>query len=204
VTTRERASGKSGDPILVVDQDPEFRAFVATLLGAAGFAVTGTGSGEEALELCERLRPRIVVLDVRLEGICGYEVCRKLRERDAPAPLILFASGERAEHFDRVAGLIIGADDYLAKPVAADELLARVRCLLRRTAPAEKQPFSFLTPREREVLTLLAGGSSPREIAARLVISVKTVATHLEHVLAKLGVHSRAEAVAVAYREGLV
>ena len=102
---------------------------------------------------------------------------------------------------DRIAGLLIGADDYLVKPIAPDELLIRIRALVGR-APAAAR--NGLTPREQEVLTLLADGLSQAAIAGVLVIAPKTVATHIERILEKLGVHSRAEAVAAAYRHALV
>jgi DNA-binding NarL/FixJ family response regulator len=94
----------------------------------------------------------------------------------------------------------MGADDYLGKPYAPDELLARVRRLVRKSRGNSSR--YQLTPREVEVLELLAHGLSPEEIAARLVISVKTVGTHIEHIFRKLGVRTRAQAVGVAYREG--
>lgn len=129
--------------------------------------------------------------------------CRALREEHGPGLPVMFVSGERTESFDRVAGLTIGADDYLVKPLAEDELLARLRCLLRRAARADAA-LSTLTPRELQVLKLLADGLDQDEIAERLVISPKTVGTQIERILAKLGTHSRAEAVGLAYRLRLV
>jgi DNA-binding NarL/FixJ family response regulator len=114
----------------------------------------------------------------------------------------MFVSGERTESYDRVAGLTIGADDYLAKPFEPDELLARLRGLLRRCGATSF--VSPLTRREQEVLSLLADGLDQDEIARRLVISRKTVGSHIERILAKLGAHSRAEAVALAYKLQLV
>jgi DNA-binding NarL/FixJ family response regulator len=99
---------------------------------------------------------------------------------------------------------MIGADDYLVKPFAPDELLTRLRSLLRRVDAAEAARPHDLTPRELEVLTLLAEGLEQGEIARQLVISPKTVSTHIERILSKLGVRSRAQAVALAYREDLV
>src|SRR5215213_7414552 len=124
-------------------------------------------------------------------------------------PVILI-SAERTLAHDRTAGLLLGADDYVAKPFEPEELLARMRRSIRRSwQPAGgnggQKPYApHLTVREGEVLGRLARGRSQREIAAELVVSEKTVSTHIQHVLLKLGVHSRAQAVAEAYRRGLV
>ena len=115
----------------------------------------------------------------------------------------MFVSGERVEPCDRVAGLLLGADDYVVKPFAPDELIARVRRLVVRSASDEPGALrSKLTRREQEVLQLLASGLTQPEIARELVISSSTVASHIEHILDKLGVHSRAQAVALALRSG--
>ena len=193
----EQAAG-----ILVVEDDESYRAFLTTALEGGGFSVRAFQSGGEALSGARAEPPALTILDVNLPGLSGYEVCRALREEHGPGLPILFLSGSRTESFDRVAGLLIGADDYMIKPAAEDELLARVRALVRRS-PA-RAPFAGLTPRELDVLRLLADGHRQAEIAGELVISSKTVGTHIEHILAKLGVHSRAEAVALAYRRDLV
>jgi DNA-binding NarL/FixJ family response regulator len=133
----------------------------------------------------------------------GYEVCRALRRSFGPELPIVFLSGVRTESYDRVAGLLVGADDYLVKPYAGDELLVRVRRLLPRSS-GPTNGGKTLTKREEEVLGLLAEGLAQDAIANRLSISTKTVGTHIEHILSKLGVHSRAQAVALAYRDELV
>jgi DNA-binding NarL/FixJ family response regulator len=196
--------GEAGT-IAIVDDDPGLRALLSSLLEEAGYETWAVGSGEEALREARKARPSLVVLDVRLPGMCGYEVCRALRSSFGDELPILFISGVRTESFDRVAGLLVGGDDYVVKPFAADELVARVRALLRRTnAGNGGGSAASLTERELEVLRLLADGLEQHEIADRLVISPSTVGTHLEHVLGKLGVHSRAQAVAAAYRTGLM
>src|SRR5262249_22151403 len=155
-------------------------------------------------------RPALVILDVVLPGLSGLEVCRTLRLEFGELLPILFVSGSRTEPLDRVIGISIGADDYLVKPVDPEEMVARVRRCLLRSASARAhgaRPASRihdLSPREHEVLRLLADGLKQEEIADRLVISPKTVATHIQRILAKLEVHSRAEAVALAFREGFV
>ena len=192
-----------GGRILVVDDDPRLCGYLTGLLAQAGFATAEASSGEEALAAARGEPPAAVVLDVCLPGLSGYEVCHALKEEQPETPVLLL-SGERIESFDRVAGLLIGADDYLVKPFAPDELLARLRSLLRRQALSVQAGLRGLTPRELEVLRLLADGLSPVEISQRLVISPKTVGTHVEHIFQKLGVRSRAQAVAAAYREHLV
>ena len=185
--------------MLVVDDDALFRAYVRSVLEEGGYRVVEAVDGLAALASVRAARPAAVILDVNMPRLSGYEVCRSLREEHGPELSLMFVSGERTESFDRVAGLTIGADDYLVKPFAADELLARLRCLLRRAGRPEAAA-STLTRRELEVLRLLADGLDQAEIAERLVISPKTVGTHIERILAKLGAHSRAEAVALAYR----
>lgn len=189
--------------VLVVDDDAGFRAYAREVLEVGGFSVVDLADGVAALASVRAARPAAVLLDVNMPRLSGYEVCRALREEHGQVFPLMFVSGERTESFDRVAGLMIGADDYLAKPFEADELLARLRCLLRRFGGAEA-PISPLTRREQEVLGMLADGLDQNEIARRLVISPKTVGTHIERILSKLGVHSRAEAVALAYRDQLV
>jgi DNA-binding NarL/FixJ family response regulator len=191
------------DHVLVVDDDALFRAYVRGVLEEGGYRVVDAEDGLAALASVRASRPAAVLVDVNMPGLSGYEVCRSLREAYGPDLPVMFVSGERTESFDRVAGLTIGADDYLAKPFAADELLARLRCLLRRASRVDAAP-STLTRRELQVLQLLAEGLDQGEIAERLVISPKTVGTHIERVLAKLGAHSRAEAVALAYRRRVV
>jgi DNA-binding response OmpR family regulator len=190
--------------VVVVDDDAVAGEQIRGLLEAAGYDVSVIASGEEALEAARTEPPRLVVLDVCLPGISGYEVCRELRNRFGEGLPIIFISAARTDSYDRVAGLVVGGDEYLTKPFADDELLIPVRRLLRRSAPLPAAIASRLTKREREVLALLAEGLDPREIATRLVLSRKTVATHLEHVLYKLGVHTQAQAVAAAYRGDIV
>jgi DNA-binding NarL/FixJ family response regulator len=198
---------QNGQPILVVDDVANFRELVATLLRQAGHRVQEASSAQEALELADCEQPALVLLDVVLPEVSGYELCRTLRDRFGETLPIIFVSGTRTEPLDSVAGLLVGADDYIVKPFVPEELIARVRRAITRSAElnsANGSGGAGLTPREREVLGLLADGLSQTEIAQKLVISPKTVATHIQRILAKLDVHSRAEAVARAYRLGLV
>lgn len=190
--------------IVVADDDDEFRHGVGEALTDAGYEVVPAASGEEALAAVLEGGAGLAVLEVRLPGMSGYEVCRRVREELGDRVPIIFVSGDRVESSDRVAGLIVGADDYLAKPVARDEIVARVRRHLARAPEREPGEPPRLTGREREVLGLLAAGLGPAQIARELSISPKTVATHVEHVYAKLDVHTRAQAVARAFRLALV
>jgi DNA-binding response OmpR family regulator len=188
----------------VIEDDESTRRLLRFVLEDAGYAVIELDRGEPALEVVRRERPALVLIDVRLPGVSGYEVCRKLREAFGDDLPLLFVSGERTESFDRVGGLLLGADDYLVKPFATDELLARVRGLTRRAPGGPPFGGKLLSVRELEVLRLLSIGLGLKEIAEHLVISAKTVSTHMEHIFLKLGVQSRAQAIAVAYREDLV
>lgn len=185
--------------ILIAEDDPQLRALLSSLLEQASYPTIEASSGEEALRAARAEQPLLVILDVSLPVASGYEVCRELRDEFGGALPIMFVSGTRTEPFDRAAGLLVGADDYLVNPFDPAELLARVRCLLRRPRLEPGRP-SVLTEREHEVLQLLAEGLTHREIADRLVISPRTVETHITHILGKLGVHSRAQAIALAYR----
>jgi two-component system response regulator MprA len=189
---------------LLVDDDECFREMLSTVLRRAAYEVCEAASGEEALEQARRERLSLVVLDVCLPGISGYEVCHELRQEFGERLPTILVSGQRVDSLDRVAGLLLGADDYLVKPFAPDELLVRVRKLIRRAAPLVAAAEPRLTTRELEVLRLLADGLGQDEIAKRLFISTKTVATHIDHILGKLGVRSRAQAVALAFRDQLV
>jgi DNA-binding response OmpR family regulator len=197
------ADGAPGDSILVVDDDAPLRALVCSLLESAGYRALEATTGEEALQLTTREQPRLVVLDVVLPGISGYQVCRSLRDRFGDGLPIIFVSGVRTHSLDRVAGLLLGADEYLEKPFAPDELLIRVARLVRRSAPVSPAVAARLTRREREVLSFISAGLDVRDIAARMHVSPKTVGTHIENIYRKLGVHTRAQALARAYDHGV-
>lgn len=195
-----------GGGILVVDDDDDFRSFVCELLESVGYATADLASGAAVLSTVATEGPAAVLLDVRLPGLNGYEVCRELRNRYGSSIAIVFVSGERIEAFDRAAGLLIGADDYLAKPVDPSELIARITRLVDRPrsngqGPRSNGKLEMLTQRESEVLELLSEGLTQEEIAERLVISPKTVATHIQRILGKLEVRSRAQAVSLALRD---
>jgi two-component system response regulator MprA len=117
--------------LLVVDDDPSVREALALVLDLNGFDVATAGDGREALRALSSEAPDAVVLDVLMPGIDGLEVCRRIRAVGDRTPVLMLTA--RAEISERVAGLEAGADDYLVKPFAREELIARLRALLRRT-----------------------------------------------------------------------
>ena len=198
-------------PILVADDDSDFRALVSAILAVAGFETLEASNSADALHLARTESPSVVLLDVNFGGASGYAVCSELRHEFGDDLPIVFVSGERTEAFDRVGGLVVGADDYIVKPFHPEEFVLRVRRLAERRhassfedrvgreTSTSTSPFG-LTPREDEVLGLLVAGLSQTEIGDRLVISPNTVATHIQRVLQKMDVRSRAQAVAFALR----
>lgn len=195
-------------PVLIADGDAACHAVLADLLERLSLPVVWETTGAEALSSARRLTPALVVVDVGLPDLSGYEVCRELREELGDELPVILMSAEKTDEHDRVAGLLLGADDYLVKPVDPTMFIARVRRLVARGVAAvdagagTSQSDRRFTPREHEILLLLAKGHDRAAIARILVISPRTVGSHIEHLLRKLGVHSQAQAVAAAYRDG--
>jgi two-component system response regulator MprA len=128
--------------ILVVDDEPAVREAVERALRLEGHDVLLAGDGVEALETLDSRPPDAVVLDVLMPRVDGLELCRRLRGRGDRTPVLMLTARDAVS--DRVEGLDAGADDYLVKPFALEELLARVRALLRRAAPgSDRQPLRF-------------------------------------------------------------
>jgi DNA-binding NarL/FixJ family response regulator len=190
--------------ILVVDDDMRFVAFLQALLEGAGYCVAAATTADEATAAVHDAPPDAAVLDVVMPGRGGYSICRELRgEADANLP-VLFVSGDRIDPIDRAAGIIAGGDDYLVKPVHPEELLARLARLLDRVRAGTPKPALDLSAREVEILQLIAEGCPPADVARRLYIAPKTVSSHIQRIFVKLGVHTRAQAVAIAYAAGLI
>ena len=170
--------------VLVVDDEPIVREVVVRYLERDGHKILEADDGDQARALLEQRTPDLVVLDVMLPGIDGLELCRWIRARSELPVILLTARGEEA---DRIVGLELGADDYVTKPFSPRELAARVRTVLRRSAPAEdeRERFAFgdieidtrtrevrkaghelrLTAKEFDLLTFLAG--NPRRVFGR-------------------------------------
>jgi DNA-binding NarL/FixJ family response regulator len=200
--------------ILIVDSDDPSRLTAVQVAVRLGYDARPTPTADELIERLGRERPALAIVEVELPGaVNGLEVMRQLHEAFDDALPVILVSARQIDAFDRTAGLMLGADDYVTKPLDPAELLARVKRSLRRASPASANGHTNgkrngneagLSPREQQILGLLAEGRTQRQIADDLVISSKTVATHIQHVLSKLGVNTRAQAVAMAFQKGLV
>lgn len=129
----------SSDRILVVDDEPDIVALVVYHLAKAGYKVSSASTGTDALALAKRDRPSLIVLDLMLPGMSGFDVLAKLRDDDATAGIAVLMLTARKEEPDRIRGLELGADDYLTKPFSPQELVLRVGAILRRLAGSGEQ-----------------------------------------------------------------
>jgi DNA-binding NarL/FixJ family response regulator len=211
--------------VVVADDQEIVRAGFAALLETQDdFAVAGTASdGDEAVKVCRDEKPDVVLMDVRMPGLDGIEATRQLAA-DGKGPRILMLTTFDLDEYVYDA-LSAGASGFLLKDVAAESLFDAVRVIaagealldpavtrrligefarLRPRLPARPELLEELTPRETEVLRLVAEGLSNDEIAERLVVSKETVKTHVSRVLGKLRLRDRSQAVIVAYESGLV
>jgi DNA-binding NarL/FixJ family response regulator len=198
--------------------------FAALLQTQADMTVVATAAdGAEAVSLCAEHRPDVVLMDVRMPGLDGIEATRRIVAADEDAPRILILTTFDLDDYVYDA-LQAGASGFLLKDVPAETMFEAVRVIaageallapaitrrliaeFARLRPRQVRPEALaeLTPRETEILGLVAEGLSNREIAQRLVLSDDTVKTHVSHVLRKLDLRDRAQAVVVAYESGLV
>ncbi len=195
--------------VLVVEDDAMVRGWVELALARTEFRLAGTAlTAAGALELAQRRHPDLLLVDYRLPDRAGTELVRELRRQGVQTPAVLMTANlERG--FNELAREA-GAQGSVLKTGKVQELLETLRMVLRgepafdgrhpRRAPGR----AALSPREREVLSLVAGGSTNREIAAALGIGAETVKTLLERTFAKLGARRRAEAVSTAHELGLM
>jgi DNA-binding NarL/FixJ family response regulator len=212
--------------VVVADDQQIVRAGFAALLDTRDdIEVVGTASdGQEAVRVCREQRPDVVLMDIRMPAMDGIEATRLLGEDGAEAPkVIVLTTFDLDEYVYDALGA--GASGFLLKDVTAETLFDAVRVVaagealldpsvtrrlvsefarLRPTLPPRPDALAELTPREVEVLRLVAEGMSNGEIAERLVVSDETVKTHVSRVLSKLHLRDRTQAVVVAYESGLV
>jgi len=120
--------------ILVVEDDPHILLGLEEVLKSEGFEVATCNRGDTALDACTKHRPALVLLDVMLPGLSGYDICKQLRAKKVATPILMLTA--KGQEIDKVVGLELGADDYVTKPFGVRELLARIHALLRRGAPA--------------------------------------------------------------------
>ena len=212
--------------VLVVDDQEVVRAgFGALLATQADFGVVGTAQdGVEAVRLCSAEHPDVVLMDVRMPVMDGIEATRRITEPRVDGPRILMLTTFDLDEYVYDA-LSAGASGFLLKDVTAERLFDAVRVVaagealldpavtrrligefarLRPRRAPESSLVGELTPRETEVLTLVAEGLSNNEIAERLVVSDQTVKSHVSRVITKLGLRDRTQAVITAYESGLV
>ena len=218
--------------IVLADDHPLFREGVASLLGRSGDAVlvAEAATGEEAVRLADELLPDIVLMDIKMPGMGGTEATRRIVGRNPHIGVIVLTMFEDEESV--FAALKAGARGYVLKDADRGMLLEAIRAVARGEAllgpsvarrvleqfaqvstPApespssvpsvERESFEELTPRELEVLGLIATGRRNREIAGRLVISERTVGNHISNIFAKLQVADRAQAIVRARQAGL-
>jgi DNA-binding NarL/FixJ family response regulator len=210
--------------VMVVDDQALVREGLMTLLGAAPdiVPVAAAADGAEAVTLAARHRPDVVLMDLRMPELDGVEATRRIRAAQPNTEVVVLTT--HADEASILDALQAGARGYLTKDAgiaeiaravhaAADHLtlldpvvhsrLVEAASAAARPAPAPASLPDELTPREAEVLALVARGLSNREIAGRLVVSEATVKTHINHVFAKTGARDRAQAVHYAYTHGL-
>lgn len=204
--------------LLIVDDHPVVRDGLRGMFeSAAGFTVLGEAAGGvEAVAKAAVLDPDVVLMDLRMPGGSGVDAIRELTRRGARAKVLVLTTYDTDS--DTLPAIEAGATGYLLKDAPRDELFTAVRAaaegrsvlspaVASRLVSAVRAPAPRnepLSAREREVLALVAKGTSNREIARELFISEATVKTHLTHLYAKLGVNDRAAAVAVAYDRGIL
>jgi DNA-binding NarL/FixJ family response regulator len=210
----------TGPRVLVVDDQELVRTGFRLILTTRGVEVVGeAANGAAAVAAVRRLRPDVVLMDIRMPDMDGLEATRQIVALDPTCRVIMLTTF----NLDRYVytALANGASGFLLKDVTPEHLAAAVRLvntgdallapsITRRlverftAAPAVHRDLTGLTPREREVLTLLGRGLSNTELADALTLSEATVKTHVARIFAKLGLRDRAQAVVVAYETGLV
>ncbi len=230
--TAPDASTGSPISIIVADDHQVVRTgFAAMLDTQADFTVLGTASdGASAVQACRTLRPDLIIMDIRMPGVDGIEATRQLSSSDHPPKVLILTTFDLDKYvFD---ALRAGASGFMLKDVTAEQLYEAVRVvaagdallapavtrrLIREFARLGSSPepgagpvtgvppaLAALTPRETEVLRLVARGLSNTEIAARIIVTEDTVKSHVSRMLAKLGLRDRTQAVVTAYESGLI
>ena len=193
---------------LIVDDEPNLLRALEACLRSEGFDTTTARSGPDALVKVAQSIPDLVLTDVRMPGMSGYELARHLREspRTALVPIVLLTA--RTDTVDRIEGFRAGVDGYVIKPFIPDELVAMVKSILNRVERTHAQIARLigrgqtdgngfhdekLTQTENRIAASVARGLTNKEIAAEMEISVRTVENHVSHILDKKHFHNRVE-----------
>ncbi len=212
--------------VIIADDHPMVREGLESMLTTRGIEVVGQAStGREAIDLVKKLTPSVVLMDVRMPDLDGLEATRQLHRELPDLPVIIVTTYENPAYMAKAVSA--GAAGYILKGTTRDELLQAVRAVAEggmlwdrglmqqvvqqtvQDVPAappaeEEQLVEPLTAREREILALIAQGMNNREIAEALSVTVSTVKTHIEHILAKLQATDRVQAAVWAVRHGYV
>ncbi len=175
--------------ILIVEDDPHILLGLEEVLKSEGFEVATCNRGDKALDAVTRHLPILIVLDIMLPGLSGYDVCRQLRSRKDKTPVLMLTA--KGQELDKVVGLDLGADDYVTKPFGVRELLARIHALLRRTgrngSPAEAptEPFHIGNAVIDPKTFLLKRGSIEEELSAKELKLLQTFCAHPREVMSR-------------------
>jgi DNA-binding NarL/FixJ family response regulator len=203
--------------LLIVDDHPIMRdGLRGVFAGDEDFEVVGeAGDGAEAVQQAQALHPDVILMDLRMPRVGGVEATTRLRDQDNPARILILTTYDTDR--DVLPAIKAGATGYLLKDAPRDELIRAVRAAHRGQsvlAPTvastlvglagNRSPDSKLSPREVEVLKLVAEGATNQVAARKLLVSETTIKTHLLHIYTKLGVRDRASAVATGYQRGLL
>ncbi|HEY2341835.1 MAG TPA: response regulator transcription factor [Chthoniobacteraceae bacterium] len=190
--------------ILLIEDEPQMRENLETILELEGFAVVSAADGNRGLQLARSETPHVILCDITMPGLDGYEVLAALRaDPDTATIPFLFLTAKSRKPEIRT-GMNLGADDYLTKPISVPDLLGAIQARLRRaheqqTTPTLRSPDDLLplglTPREAEVLYWVSQGKTNPEIGLILAVSVATVKKHVEHIFEKIGVENRSAAI---------
>ena len=208
--------------VLLADDHPLFRDGISSLLSARGYVVVGqAANGAEAVRLVGELRPDLVLMDIRMPGINGLAATRLIQAANPEIKIVILTVSEEEE--DLFEAIKSGAAGYIQKSLDSDQFFDLIEGVLRgeagltpilagrilrdyarRQRPSRHPTLEELTPREHDVLELVAQGASNGEIALQLGISENTVKYHMKNILQKLHASNRAEVVAYALRSGLI
>jgi DNA-binding NarL/FixJ family response regulator len=190
---------------MVVDDNPDILRLVDEALSMVGYEVTTAACGEDAVRKGGMCLPDLVLLDIMMPDADGYQVYERLRAKPSPGlacPIIFLTAHKDIDH--KLLGFQKGAVDYITKPFHISELVARVKVHLHEDEPVDPDLPNPLTDREREVVRLLAGGKTYKQVARALRLSQSTVRNHLHNVYHKLNVIDRAQAVIVSRDNGWI